>query len=221
MMNSRHAMKLVPRLEPMEERVVLSTAAIMAHRAPPAHLAHTPPNPVVFNLNPQSTGVQITTAVIDMRTHVIKIQGTVTYPASQPLVGLAPFLQPQFVITPVLFTTSISASVNQAVDNIHSVTGYTTSSPVKYDNKGFSTNFTLYLTASSGRFTKGLATLTISTYLPNYYYYYPPLTAVAPSEYVIVNLRAVHACITHDPACRNQPRMSFKVTSLKASAIAS
>ena len=36
-----------------------------------------------------------------------------------------------------------------------------------------------------------------------------------------VSPRAVHACITHDPACRNQPRMSWTVTPLKASPIAS
>ena len=43
-----------------------------------------------------------------------------------------------------------------------------------------------------------------------------------PSECVVTEaLRAVHACITHDPACRNQPRMSWMVTPLKASPIAS
>ena len=36
-----------------------------------------------------------------------------------------------------------------------------------------------------------------------------------------IGIRAVHACIAHDPACRNQPRMSWMVTLLKASPIAS
>jgi hypothetical protein len=177
-MNHRRAKRLIPRLEAMEERLPLSTTAHALHVVPATHVRHSVRNPIVVNLNPQSTGIQITDAAIDTRARVIRIKGVVTYPPLNPPPYYDPYDSPP--------TTSVSLSVTQAAGRLRSLNGYATSSLMNYIQTGFSTSFTLYVTAESGYFVPGKATVALSSYLP----YYAP-SQNNPSASAVVRLREV------------------------------
>ena len=178
-MNDRRAKRLIPRLEVMEERLPLSGTAHAIHHVPAAqHVRHSPRNPIVVNLNPQSTGIRITDAAIDTRAGVIRIEGVVTYPPLNP-----PTYYDPYDGSP---TTTVSLSVTQATGRLHSLYGSATSSSMNYVQTGFSTSFTLYVTAGSGYFVPGKATVALSTYLPYY-----SLSQNSPSASAVVRLREV------------------------------
>jgi hypothetical protein len=177
-MNDRHARRLIPRLEAMEDRVALSATALAIRDVPAAHVRHPPRNPIVVDLNPQSTGIQITDAAIDTRAGVIRIQGVVTYP---PL-SLPPDFPPAFPLT-----TAVSLAVTQAANRLRSVSGSVTSSPINYVEAGFSTRFALYVTAGSGYFVPGKATVALSSFVP---FFFSPSQA-NPSASAVVRLREV------------------------------
>jgi hypothetical protein len=182
-MNDRHAKRLIPRLEAMEDRVALSATALAIHDVPAAHVRHSPRNPIVVNLDPQTTGIQITDAAIDTRIGVIRIKGVVTYPPLNPPPYYPPYYPPYCPLTP---TVSLSLSVTQAVNRRSSVSGYLTSHQMNYVSTGFSAPFTLYVAAGSGYFVPGKATVALSTYLP----YYSP-SQDSPSASAVVRLREV------------------------------
>ena len=46
----------------MEDRVALSAMALAIHDVPAAHVRQSPSNPIILNLDPQATGIQITSA---------------------------------------------------------------------------------------------------------------------------------------------------------------
>jgi hypothetical protein len=177
-MNDRRAKRIIPRLEAMEERLPLSTMAHAIHDVPAAHVRHSPRNPIVVNLTPQATGIQITDAAIDTRAGVIRIEGVATYPPLNPPPYYDPYENPP--------TTSVSLSVTQAAGRLRSLNGYATSSSMNYVQTGFSTSFTLYVTAASGYFVPGKATVALSSYLP----YYAP-SQNSPSASAVVRLREV------------------------------
>jgi hypothetical protein len=177
-MNNRRARRLMPRLEAMEERLPLSATAHAIHVVPAAHARHSVRHPIVVNLTPQSTGIQITDAAIDTRAGVIRIEGVVTYPPLNP----PPYYYPSD--TPL--TSSVSLSVTQTAGRLRSLNGYATSSSMNYVQTGFSSPFTLYVTAASGYFVPGKATVSLSSYLP----YYSP-SQDNPSASAVVRLREV------------------------------
>jgi hypothetical protein len=176
-MNDRHARRLIPRLEAMEDRVALSATALAIRAVPAAHVRQPPRNPIVVDLDPQSTGIRITDAAIDPRAGVIRIQGVVTYP---PL-DLPPDFPPAFPLT-----TSVGLSVTQAVNRLRSVSVSVTSSPINYVATGFSSRFALYVTAESGYFVPGKATVALSSFLP---FFLP--SQENPSASAVVRLRKV------------------------------
>jgi len=181
-MNDRHARRLIPRLEAMEERVALSATAPAIRDLPAAHPRQSPRSPIVVNLNPQSTGIRITDAAIDTRAGVIRINGVVTYP---PL-DLPPYFPPYFPPGYPL-TTIVNLSVTQAVSRLRSVSGFATSSPMNYVPTGFSTPFAVYVTAGSGYFVPGKATVALSSFLP----FFSSPTQENPSASAVVRLREV------------------------------
>ena len=150
-MKARHKNRLIPRLEAMERRLPLSATLPTFHGVPAAHLRHSPQNPVILNLDPQATGIQITSATINTRFGLIGIGGVVTFPPPNP--------PPSFVPSGPL-TVSINVSITQ--DNGASRTGYMTSAPMNYVSTGFTTPFTLYVTPGYGKFRRGTAQVTIS-----------------------------------------------------------
>ena len=148
---------------------------------PASHGRLSPRDPIIVNLNPQSTGIRITDAAIDRRAGAIRITGVVTYPPLTPPPGF-PFEFPP----PFPLTTAVSLSVTQAANRLRSVSGVATSSPINYVATGFSTRFTLYATAVSGYFVPGKATVALSSYLP---FFSSPQGN--PSASVVVRLREV------------------------------
>jgi hypothetical protein len=150
--------------------------------APAAQVHHPPRNPVVLNLDPQATGIQITDAAVNKGLPLVRIQGVLTFPA----LNLPPDALPASS-----YTVSINVSMTQKVGPRHTIEGYTYSVPVSYVSAGSTTPFTLYVTPSSGRFRQGLAQVTISTYTnAPYYYYYSP-SGINPSINAFVRLTPV------------------------------
>jgi hypothetical protein len=103
-MNVRRTKRLIPRLEAMEERLPLSAAAPTFHGVTAAHLRQPPHNPVILNLDPQATGIQITSATINRQFGVIGIQGIATFPAVNP---------PPYYVPPGPMTATINVTVTQ------------------------------------------------------------------------------------------------------------
>jgi hypothetical protein len=177
-MNDRRAKRLIPRLEAMEERLPLSATAHAIHDVPAAHVRHSPRNPIVVNLTPQATGIQITDAAIDTRAGVIRIEGVVTYPPLSLPLYYDPTGSPP--------TTSVSLSVTQTAGRLRSLNGYANSPSMNYVQTGFSSPFTLFVTAGSGYFVPGKATVSLSSYFP----FYAP-SQNSPSASAVVRLREV------------------------------
>jgi hypothetical protein len=179
-MNARHTKRLIPRLDTMEQRLPLSHTVPTLHAMPAAHLLKAPKNPVLLNLDPQATGIQITSATYYKRFGVIGIGGVVTFPAINP--PSDPSGQP---------TTSIGLEVSQGANPRHNTYGSAYSARMSYVSTGFTTTFTLYATAYSKRFQPGTATVTIrtDTYWPSHSYDWPG--SVDPSASAIVRLTPV------------------------------
>jgi hypothetical protein len=156
-MNARHTNRLIPRLEAMERRLPLSATTPTFHGVPAAHLRHSPQNPVILNLDPQATGIQITSATISNRFGLIGISGVVTFPPSSP---------PPSDVPSGPLTVSITVSISQ--DNGASRSGSMTSAPMKYVSTGFTTPFTLYVTPDYGKFRRGTAQVQIGSSWTNY-----------------------------------------------------
>jgi hypothetical protein len=133
-----------------------------------------PHSPVIAHLSPNQTDFEITSAVIDARTRVIAIRGTV--------VGAAP--TPSLYYPAGFYTGPTSVNVNvyvsQPISRRASVSGFSQTenldSPV-----GRKVPFTVRLVAGSGRFAGGTAVVSLSAYFHpsagDIYVPYPSLTA--------------------------------------------
>jgi hypothetical protein len=178
MMSNRNTRSFSPRVEALDERVALSVAAPAVHVLSTAHDMHTTHNGVLVNLTPDATGIQITRTAFDPQAGVIRIRGIATFP---PVT---------FPFDEYPTTTSISATASQSVGRLQAVSGQQSTMPVNYDYTGFTLPFTLNIPASSGRFVRGIARVTISGSVPDLYYDYYPVP-IPPSADVIVSLRQV------------------------------
>jgi hypothetical protein len=141
-MRTRKARETHFQVEALEGRVTLST---MAHTAPAT--------PVVVDLTPQQTGITITEARVDPRIGVVTLRGTANC-------SVPPFFPGPFPPPSGPFPFSISVNVTQPVSRLESVNGSGFTFAV-CNAPGQQVPFTVLLTASNGRFGRGLATLSL------------------------------------------------------------
>lgn len=149
-MGNRNGRTTCLRVEVMEERIALSS---LAHAAPGVHAAVVRrPSLIIRLLTPQLTGTNITSAVVDPRTGVVQIHGSIILPpnfaANNPGLGGFPF----------------NITVTQAVGRFHSVTGTTIAIVGLPPSPQTPMSFTVSLTAANGRFGRGYATVTLPDY---------------------------------------------------------
>jgi hypothetical protein len=163
---TRNAARVRFQVESLEGRLPLSA---LAHAAPAT--------PVVVDLTPQQTDITVTAAGVDPRIGVVTIRGTATCTVSPFFPGPFP---PFFPPPSGPFPLAISVNVTQPVTRLQSVNGFGSASAV-CNAPGQQVPFTVRLTASNGRFGRGLATLSL----------FPSSGPFGPggSEMVVVRLR--------------------------------
>ncbi len=188
------------RLETLEGRMVLSSAASPTHAAVAAHVApqaHAAPvhatahkataaatssasasasaanGQILVNLTPATTGIAITSVTFDPRIHLIMVKGTTD-------INSAAFPN-YYGFTPTYPTTAfIGVSANQAVNRFQSVAGSLYTSVSIANASVTRVPFQGRILASAGMFESGVVSISVTSSSPYYYYYgYNTLTVIA------------------------------------------
>ena len=177
MVAQRRKVKAGVRVETLEGRVVLSSVAHPAHapaiHSPQAHVAavHTTahqnatiPNPVLVNLTPGVTGIQLTDVSFDPRVNVISVKGTIDIVPTTAL--------PYEGYTPTFPESNyVGISATQAITRFQSVSGFQYVTATIPDATTTQIPFQGRVVASSGKFQSGLVTLSITSSNSNIYSY--------------------------------------------------
>jgi hypothetical protein len=142
------------RVEVMEERIALSS---LGHAAPvlqPAlvHRTTVHRSPFIRLLTPQLTGTNITSALVNPRSGIVQIKGSITLPPNFSGGGYFPF----------------TVTLTQPLGRYRSVAGSGIAVAGVPSSLQTPSSFTLNLTASNGKFGRGWATLTLPDYSTGY-----------------------------------------------------
>jgi len=149
-MRTRQRRSLQYRIESLEGRAVPST---LGHGAPGAA--------DIGTLQQVDSGVTITSATVDQRTGVVTITGTVTCP--EPLLPPPGF--PEQPPPPDTYLVPVYVQVTQPIGRTRSIQGFATIYvECSTTDAGEAVPFTATVTASNGKFGKGLAYVSVSTY---------------------------------------------------------